>query len=162
MQAIAAMMNLSIVVSVGKRNCQGNLAPGRCIEQRLPNGALLTFWFIFVMHKRNISAENHPSVAAMVEDVVGCKWSMRVLALVESGISRPGAMERAVAGLSAKVLNERLSKLTRYGVLRKTVYPEVPPRVEYALTEFGQRFSAVLAEIRRLQALLDVPEDTPR
>lgn len=114
------------------------------------------------MQKENISGSAHPSVAGMVEDVVGCKWSMRVLSLVESGICRPGAMERAVEGLSAKVLNERLSKLTRYGVLSKTVYPEVPPRVEYALTDFGRSFSAVLAEIRRLQASLDEPGHGPR
>jgi DNA-binding HxlR family transcriptional regulator len=91
----------------------------------------------------------------MVEDVVGCKWSLHVLALVEDGVRRPGAMERAVEGLSAKVLNERLAKLTRFGILRRTTYPEVPPRVEYELTEFGRRFSGILAEIKRLQASVD-------
>ncbi|MCC7547779.1 MAG: helix-turn-helix transcriptional regulator [Burkholderiales bacterium] len=114
------------------------------------------------MRNENISGSDRPSVAEMVEDVVGCKWSMRVLALVESGISRPGAMERAVEGLSAKVLNERLSKLTRYGVLSKTVYPEVPPRVEYSLTEFGRSFSTVLEEIKRLQASLEAHGAAPR
>ena len=91
----------------------------------------------------------------MVEDIVGCKWSLQVLALVESGVRRPGAMERAVDGLSAKVLNERLSKLTRFGILRRTTYPEVPPRVEYELTEFGRQFSVIIAEIKRLQASVD-------
>lgn len=91
----------------------------------------------------------------MVEDVLGCKWSMHVLLLVESGIRRPGAMERAVEGLTAKVLNERLTKLTRYGILRRTSYPEVPPRVEYDLTDFGQRFSTIIAGIRQLQATID-------
>ena len=91
----------------------------------------------------------------MVEDIVGCKWSLQVLALVESGVRRPGAMERAVDGLSAKVLNERLSKLTRFGILRRTTYPEVPPHVEYELTEFGREFSVIIAEIKRLQASID-------
>jgi DNA-binding HxlR family transcriptional regulator len=96
-----------------------------------------------------------PTVASMVEDVVGCKWSVHVLALVESGVRRPGAMERATQGLSAKVLNERLTKLVRFGVLRRTSYPEVPPRVEYELTDFGRRFSTIIDAIRRLQASVD-------
>ena len=91
----------------------------------------------------------------MVETIVGCKWSLQVLSLVESGVRRPGAMERAVPGLSAKVLNERLAKLTRFGILRRTSFPEVPPHVEYDLTEFGRQFSVVIAEIRRLQATID-------
>jgi DNA-binding HxlR family transcriptional regulator len=101
------------------------------------------------------SSTDGPSVARMVEDVVGCKWSLHVLALVESDVRRPGAMERAVDGLSAKVLNERLVKLTRFGILRRTTYPEVPPRVEYELTDFGRRFSRIIAEIKRLQASVD-------
>jgi len=96
-----------------------------------------------------------PSVAGMVENIVGCKWSLRVLALVREGVNRPGAMEHAVDGLTAKVLNERLKKLGRYGILDKTVYPESPPRVEYRLTEFGQRFSALLDEIEVLEKSLD-------
>ena len=46
----------------------------------------------------------------MVENIVGCKWSLTVLSLVRAGVHRPGAMEHAVEGLSAKVLNERLKE----------------------------------------------------
>jgi DNA-binding HxlR family transcriptional regulator len=96
-----------------------------------------------------------PPVYSMVEDIVGCKWSLSVLKLVRDGIHRPGAMQRAVDGLSTKVLNERLRKLQRYGILEKRVYPEVPPRVEYRLTEFGQQFSLLLDGIERLQQSLE-------
>lgn len=81
---------------------------------------------------------------------MGCKWSLTVLGLVREGVRRPGAMEHAVPGLSAKVLNERLRKLTRYGILEKRSYPEIPPRVEYSLTAFGERFAGILDQIRRL------------
>ena len=47
----------------------------------------------------------------MVEDVVGCKWSLAVLGLVRQGVRRPSAMEHAIPGLSKKVLNERLRTL---------------------------------------------------
>ena len=80
----------------------------------------------------------------MVEDIVGCKWSLAVLARVREGVSRPGALEQSLPGLSTKVLNERLRKLLRYGIVQRTAYPEVPPRVEYALTPFGEKFVRVL------------------
>lgn len=98
----------------------------------------------------------------MVESIVGCKWSLRVLALVREGVRRPGAMEHAVEGLTAKVLNERLRKLSHYGILDKTVYPESPPRVEYRLTGFGQRFSALLDEIEQLEKSLNESGTQPR
>lgn len=103
--------------------------------------------------------ENSPdgavTVAGMVESIVGCKWSLTVLQLVRQGTLRPGAMEHAVPGLSAKVLNERLRKLMRYGILVKHSYPEIPPRVEYSLTEFGGKFAALLDDIDRLQGDVD-------
>lgn len=95
-----------------------------------------------------------PGVKAMVEDIIGCKWSLSVLDLVRKGIDRPGAMERAVDGLTTKVLNERLRKLVRFGILEKTIFPEVPPRVEYKLTQFGTRFIKLLDEIDNLEAEL--------
>lgn len=104
---------------------------------------------------KKTAAPARPSVAGMVENIVGCKWSLRVLALVREGVNRPGAMEHAVDGLTAKVLNERLKKLTRYGILDKTVYPESPPRVEYRLTDFGHRFSALLDEVEALERSFD-------
>lgn len=91
------------------------------------------------------------SVKRMVEDVVGCKWSLSVIGLVREGICRPGEMCRAVDGLTTKVLNERLNKLVRYGILEKQTYPEIPPRVEYNLTPFGDEFQAILNAIHALE-----------
>jgi len=79
-------------------------------------------------------------VGRMVETVVGCKWSLTVVDLVQREIHRPGAMERAVEGLSAKVLNDCLRLLVTYEVLEKRSFAEVPPRVEYHFTPFGWKF----------------------
>lgn len=91
----------------------------------------------------------------MVEDVIGCKWSLTVLGLIAAGVSRPGAMRRGVEGLTAKVLNERLRKLTRYGLIEREAFAEVPPRVEYRMTAFGRRFNRVLEAIAELEAERD-------
>lgn len=103
----------------------------------------------------DIFSAGTPSVSRMVEDIVGCKWSLAVLDLVRRGVRRPGAMEHALDGLTAKVLNERLRKLQKYGIVEKTSYPEVPPRVEYALTPFGEKFSAILDQIANLERELE-------
>lgn len=87
----------------------------------------------------------------MVESIVGCKWSLTVLSLVRKGVRRPGEMEHAIDGLSAKVLNERLTKLVRFGILSKAVFAEVPPRVEYRMTPFGEKFSKLLDAVEKLQ-----------
>lgn len=101
------------------------------------------------------SAESHderrPSVHEMVESIVGCKWSLHVLAQVRDGINRPGAMVRATEGLTTKVLSERLAKMLRFGIMEKKSYPEIPPRVEYHLTDFGRRFLKVIDAVETLQ-----------
>ena len=96
-----------------------------------------------------------PKVSRMVEDIVGCKWSLAVLGAVRGGVCRPGAMEHAIDGLSKKVLNERLAKLVRFGILDKQAYAEMPPRVEYRLTAFGDRFCGLLDGIDALQREID-------
>ena len=85
---------------------------------------------------------------------MGCKWSLTVLGLVAGGVQRPGAMQRRVPGLSAKVLNERLRKLLRFGIIEREVHAEVPPRVEYRLTDFGRKFEGVIREIAALDESL--------
>ena len=76
---------------------------------------------------------------------------LKILCLIREGVNRPGAMTRAVDGLSTKVLNERLSELLNFGIVNKISYPEIPPRVEYKFTEFGQRFIKILDTIDKLE-----------
>lgn len=100
---------------------------------------------------RGSGVARRKTVKGMVEEIVGCKWSLTVLMLVRQGVNRPGAMEHSIEGLSAKVLNERLSKLTRFGILDKRSYAEIPPRVEYRLTPFGERFGRILDQIEAME-----------
>ena len=65
--------------------------------------------------------------------------------------ANPGALARSKRGLTAKVLNERLAKLSDYGVLEKRSFAEIPPRVEYWFTPFGERFVDLLDKIEDLR-----------
>ncbi|MBX7062344.1 MAG: helix-turn-helix transcriptional regulator [Pyrinomonadaceae bacterium] len=94
-------------------------------------------------------------VKRMVENIIRCKWSLSVIDLVKRGVNRPGAMEKSVDGLTTKVLNERLRKLVRFGILDREEFSEVPPRVEYRLTPFGEKFAVLLDSIDGLQEDLD-------
>ena len=138
-----------------------SIAVRRVREKRAPDGTQGTFWCILMKTKRK-KIPASPAAARMVEDIVGCKWSLAVLGAVRSGVHRPGSMEHFIEGLSKKVLNERLRKLVRFGILEKRSFAEVPPRVEYRLTRFGERFSEVMDGVERLQGDLDGPRADPQ
>jgi DNA-binding HxlR family transcriptional regulator len=108
--------------------------------------------------------KENPSFRAsrMVEEIVGCKWSLHILARIRNGTCRPGALSRSIEGLSTKVLNERLAKMVRFGILEKHSYPEIPPRVEYTLTGFGSRIAGILDAIEDLQKEMDSESEVER
>lgn len=91
------------------------------------------------------------SVQEIFEKCLGCKWTMHVLSQIRSGVHRPGQLQRTADGLTTKVLNERLTKLVRLGIVRRESFAEIPPRVEYRLSEFGQQFVQILDQIDALQ-----------
>ena len=90
-------------------------------------------------------------VDRLLEDVIGCRWTITVLRAVAGGVHRPGALERHIKGISTKVLGDRLRRFTRAGIFERVQFPEIPPRVEYHLTTFGNKFLGLLKEVERLQ-----------
>lgn len=107
-------------------------------------------------NEKFISRKSPPERSArMVETIYGCKWSLTVYQLLASGVQRPGEMVRCVEGLSTKVLNQCLKKNIEFGILDKVIYNELPPRVEYQVTGFGQKFLHILDELEKLQQEID-------
>ena len=96
-----------------------------------------------------------PDVANILEDILGCKWSLSVLRAIKLGIHRPGELTRHIDGLTTKVLNQRLKKMVRYTILEKHSFAEIPPRVEYKLTHFGVKIGLILDDIATLQEEMD-------
>ena len=97
---------------------------------------------------------NSRRVDILLEDVIGCRWTITVLRAVASGIHRPGALEKHIDGISAKVLSSRLRRFTQIGIFQRVQFPEIPPRVEYRLTEIGKKFLRLLKKVEKLQAEL--------
>ena len=125
-------------------------------ENRAQIGAVGTNRYeLMKANEKKISRRVPPRhVGRMVERVVGCKWSLTVVDLVQGGVRRPGAMERTVEGLTAKVLNDCLRLLVSYGVLERRSFPEVPPRVEYHFTSFGRKFVSTFEILDALEEKL--------
>jgi len=88
-----------------------------------------------------------PLTAAL--EVIGGKWSLILLYILGDGPRRFAELERLLPGISHKVLTETLRNLERHGMVRRTVFAEVPPRVEYALTAHGHTAAPVIEAARR-------------
>jgi DNA-binding HxlR family transcriptional regulator len=87
----------------------------------------------------------------MLLDVMSCKWSHTLLKLIASNVHRPGELQKNIADISVKVMNESLLRLVKYKMLTKTLYNEVPPRVEYKLTSLGKDALNLLNDIHELR-----------
>jgi DNA-binding HxlR family transcriptional regulator len=84
-----------------------------------------------------------------VLDLIADKWSALIIGLLESRSLRFAELQRHIGGISQKMLTQTLRNLERDGLVRRTVYAEVPPRVEYALTPLGKTLCEPIAAIIR-------------
>lgn len=80
--------------------------------------------------------------------IIGSKWKIIILRDLLTGTKRYNELTRSVVGISAKVLTENLRDLERDGIVKRKVYPVVPPKVEYSLTEKGLELKDVLECMR--------------
>lgn len=80
--------------------------------------------------------------------LIGDKWTLRVIAQLVAGKRRFNELRKLVVGISQKVLAATLRSLEREGLVKRTFFPVIPPRVEYELTEVGMRFLQALGALR--------------
>jgi len=83
-----------------------------------------------------------------VLDLLANKWSALAIGALEDGPLRFGDLKRRLQGISPKVLSSTTKRLEDHGMITRTVYAEVPPRVEYELTELGYSAAVPLANLR--------------
>lgn len=84
---------------------------------------------------------------ALTLDVIGGKWKPLLVYLVSQGVNRFSTLEKQLPGISRKVLASQLRELESDGLLSREIFAEVPPRVEYSLTEKGASLMEVLMPV---------------
>ena len=101
-------------------------------------------------------------VATTVE-LIGSKWKLLIIRNLMSRPWRFNELRRDLDGISQKVLTDSLRSMEQDGLVTRTVYPEVPPRVEYALSEFGEKMRPLILDMAAFgemyKALLDAGND---
>lgn len=70
-------------------------------------------------------------------EIIGGKWKALIICLLMSGAKRTSELQRNIQGISQKVLIQQLRELERDGLVTRFVYQQMPPKVEYSLTEYG-------------------------
>ena len=105
--------------------------------------------FTFVcMYERKISPNLNCGLDLIGEVLYG-KWKMRLLWFIDEGHKRPSELQRKIPDASRRVLTIQLKELEEHELVEKKIYPVVPPKVEYSLTEFGKTLIPVIAVLGR-------------
>jgi len=80
--------------------------------------------------------------------MIGDKWKVLILRELLAGTKRFGEIRESINGISQKVLTEKLREMESDGLLVRVAYAEIPPRVEYSLTELGETLGPVLDALK--------------
>jgi DNA-binding HxlR family transcriptional regulator len=93
-----------------------------------------------------IAPSERPSCAVETTiSIIGGRWKVLILRELLSGVKRFNALHRALHGITQKMLTQQLREMEADGIVHREVYLQVPPKVEYSLTELGQSLEPILA-----------------
>ncbi|HEY9044722.1 MAG TPA: helix-turn-helix domain-containing protein [Ohtaekwangia sp.] len=83
----------------------------------------------------------------LIREVLYGKWKISILYYISEGVKRPNEIHRKIPDAARRVLNMQLSQLEEHELIRKKIFAEMPPRVEYSLTPLGESIIPVIAEM---------------
>lgn len=80
--------------------------------------------------------------------MLGCNWKVLIIRELLTGTKRFGELKKAVTGITQKVLTSKLREMEELGLLERKIYPQIPPKVEYTLTDIGYSLRPVLESLK--------------
>jgi DNA-binding HxlR family transcriptional regulator len=92
-------------------------------------------------------AENYTRLTCEVEitlEVIGGRWKVLIIRELMAGVKRFGELQRALPGITQKMLTQQLREMEDDGIIHREVYPQIPPKVEYSLTPLGESLQPIL------------------
>ncbi len=98
---------------------------------------------------KNKSIEPHICPVTFTMSKVGGKWKPIVLFLIDKGANRFGLLQKGIDGISKQMLTRQLRELEEDGFLSRKIFAEIPPRVEYAVTELGKSIFPIIEAMRQ-------------
>jgi len=98
--------------------------------------------------KKNWDVYNAHCPTRLVLNRISDKWTVLIVGSLEPGTKRFGELRREIGGITQKMLTQTLRGLERDGLVTRTIYPSIPPKVEYTLTPLGRTLVALLDGIR--------------
>jgi DNA-binding HxlR family transcriptional regulator len=84
---------------------------------------------------------------AVIMEIIGGKWKPSVIHSIHHGFRRPSEIQRRYPDATRRVLNQQLKELELHGIVRHVVYPVMPPKVEYFLTDLGESLLPVIQKM---------------
>jgi|SRR5271166_22863 len=100
------------------------------------------------MHKQTAGSQGNCPLAALL-DMIGGRWKVLALWYLRDGRKRFTELRRLMPGVTQKMLTQQLRQLEADGLVRREVYPQVPPKVEYSLTPTGEELSGLLSTLSK-------------
>lgn len=99
------------------------------------------------MENQNRTDKNCPIEFTI--DIISGKWSMWILWTLQEGPLRFGELKRRIPGITEKMLIQQLKKFEENNIVSRKAYSQIPPKVEYTLTEDGQSLKAIMQSIKQ-------------
>lgn len=102
-----------------------------------------------IMEELNVTShdkccdENFSCQANKLLSIISSKWTLLILRELLDGTKRFGQLKKSLPGISPKTLSQRLQELEKEGLVDRKIYPEVPPRVEYSLTQKAESLKSI-------------------
>ncbi len=96
--------------------------------------------------KKSVSVQHCPVSYTMSK--IGGKWKPIIIHLITKGGNRFGILQRSIEGISKQMLTKQLRELEADGILSRKIFAEIPPRVEYSLTELGESLMPIIVSMK--------------
>ncbi|SHL97310.1 winged helix-turn-helix transcriptional regulator [Chryseobacterium polytrichastri] len=110
------------------------------------------------MNTKESVEENKICPLEVAVNTISGKWKIPIVWQINEGKKRPSEFLRGIAKVDRRVLNQQLNEMVADGILMKESFHELPPRVEYSLTELGEKLVKILWQLNDWGKLL-IPED---
>ncbi|MBL7805416.1 MAG: helix-turn-helix transcriptional regulator [Saprospiraceae bacterium] len=99
------------------------------------------------MHQKK-SVDKSECPVSYTMSIIGGKWKPVILFLIAKGGNRFGVMQKGIVGISKQMLTAQLRELENDGVLERKIFAEIPPRVEYYLTDLGRSIMPIIESMK--------------